>query len=68
MCCHSQVLKVLKILYPNWQLASSSKRGIFNVWNYDKSTEYSVSHMDTQKLEKASINSLGAERSVGFVN
>ena len=41
---------------------------MFNVWNYDKSAEYSVSHMDTQKLEKASINSLGVERSVGFVN
>ena len=44
-----QVLKVLK---------SSSKRGMFNVWNYDKSAEYSVSHMNTQKLEVASINSL----------
>ena len=62
------MLKVLKILCSNWQLASSSKRGVFNVWNYNKSAEYSVSHMDTQKLEKAPTNSLGAERNVGFVN
>ena len=62
------VLKVRTILCPNWQPASSSKRDMFNVCNYDKSMGYSVSQMDTQKLEKASINSLGAERSVGFVN
>ena len=56
------------MLCPNWQLASNNIRGMFNAWNCDKSAEYSVSHMDTQKLEKAPINSLGAKRGVGFVN
>ena len=56
------------MLCPNCQLASSSKRGMFNILNYDESAEYPVSHMDIQKLEKAPINSLGAERSVGFIN
>ena len=41
---------------------------MFNVWAYDESAEYSVSHMDTQKLEKVSINSLGAEWSVDLIN
>ena len=40
-----------------------AKGRIFILWNYDESVDYSVSHMNTQKLlEKAPIHSLAAER------
>ena len=64
-----QVIKLLKIILPKLAAGFHHQKGdIFSCGNCDESTKHSVSHMDTQKLEKAPIHNLAAERSVGFVN
>ena len=62
--CH--VLKVLKIIRPKLAAGFKKQKGpayiIYTLWNYDESVEYSVSHMDTHKLEKTLIHNLAVER------
>ncbi|KAK6170820.1 hypothetical protein SNE40_019122 [Patella caerulea] len=36
--------------------------------NQNEESEYALENMDTEKLEKAPIHNLTAERSVGFIN
>ena len=64
-----QVIKLLEVILPKLAAGFQKQKGdIFSFGNCDKTAKYSVSHMNKEKLEKAPIHNLAAERSVGFVN
>jgi len=64
-----QVTKLMKMILPKLADGFQKQKGdIFGFGDYDESSEHSIAHMDKQKLEKAPIHNLDAERSVGFVN
>ena len=63
------MIKLLEVILPKRAAGFQKQKGnIFSFGNIDKIAKYSVSHMNTEKLEKTKIHYLAAERSVGFVN
>lgn len=64
-----EVTKLLKMVLPKLADGFQKQKGdIFSFGECDQAAEYSVEHMDSEKLEKAPVHNLAAERSVGFVN
>jgi hypothetical protein len=64
-----QVTKLLKMILPKLAAGFQKQKGdIFGFSDFDESARSSVANMDLQKMDKAPIHNLAAERSVGFVN
>ncbi|KAI8514440.1 hypothetical protein Bbelb_070310 [Branchiostoma belcheri] len=65
----AEVTKLLGMLLPKLASGFQKQKGdIFGFGEHDVTAQNSVTQMDKEKLEKAPIHNLDAERSVGFVN
>ncbi|CAH1252996.1 Hypp1057 [Branchiostoma lanceolatum] len=65
----SEVTRLLRMFLPKLATGFQKQKGdIFGFGEHDAAAQYSVTQMDKEKLEKAPIHNLDAERSVGFVN
>ena len=63
----NEIQSVLDMILPKLAAGFKKQKGdIFGLEGED--SEYSLSKMDPEKLEKAPIHNLNAERSVGFIN
>lgn len=64
-----EVIKLLKMIIPKLATGFQRQKGdIFGFGDYNEFAESSVALMDQEKVEKAPIHNLNAERSIGFVN
>jgi len=63
-----QVVKVLSMLLPHLAEGFRNQKGDIFGFGEKGTTEYSLSTMDSAKLDEAPIHTLTAERSVGFIN
>jgi hypothetical protein len=64
-----EVLKLLRIILPKLAEGFQRQKGdIFSFGEYDQSSEHALARIDPERLEKAPVHNLAAERSVGFVN
>ena len=64
-----EVLKLLRIILPKLAEGFQRQKGdIFSFGESDEVSEHALAQMDQEKLEKAPVHNLAAERSVGFVN
>ncbi|KAL4236509.1 hypothetical protein ACF0H5_004895 [Mactra antiquata] len=65
---HNEVVKVLSMLLPKLAKGFQNQKGeIFGLGDKG-TTDYSLSEMNREKLDKAPIHNVTAERSVGFIN
>ena len=67
----TEVVKMLKVIMPALAMAFKKQKGeIFGFGENDQQqgSQHALSRMNKEKLEKAPINNLDAERSVGFIN